>query len=256
MATITPASPAGPHTAYRTKGPSFDRLPGAAVALAASGLIWVCGAEFVQSQNRIPANRFFETHQERFQSATDGGKSLEKALQHYRQLPMSARGAQEWRRLGGLLLMAEKRGPRTNDSPFPPTEDELRAALVASLAREPAHPLTWAYLADAELTFGGDKVKALQDLEQSYQVAPLEPDFFIYRLWLALECSRQWTPTFLRHLRHDIESLFPEQGQNRNRQRFVQLARSSSELRALTGTLLKDDPAAFARYQKALQQQR
>lgn len=256
MATITPASPAGPHTAYRTKGPSFDRLPGAAVALAASGLIWVCGAEFVQSQNRIPANRFFETHQARFQSTADGGKSLKKALDDYRRLPVSARDAQDWRRLGGLLLMARKRvhqGPA--DSP-PPTADELRAALLASLEREPAHPLTWAYLADAELTSGGDRTKTMQYLEQSYRIAPLEPDFFFYRLRLALECRQQWHAAFLARLQREMASLFPEQGESRNRKRFIQLARSSSELRALTGTLLKNDPAAFARYQRALQQQR
>lgn len=208
-----------------------------------------------QSLGRIPANRYFKTHEEQFQSNTDNGATLRTARQHYRNISRSSLGPEDWRKIAALLLMFEKPTASAKGNNSSPTEHEIRTALVSSLEREPAHPLTWAYLADTDLRFGNNAKKALQKLEQSYRVAPLEPDFFFYRLGIALNCKQQWDIAILGHLRREIGSLFTEQGNSRNRDRFIELALSNVELRLLTRTLLRSNLKAFEHYQNALQEQ-
>ena len=222
------------------------------VLVAAIVLIWVCAMGLVQSQRRIPAGSYFDTHQAQFEPTANDSPSLDKALGYYRQMQRDARGAEEWRRLAALLLMTKSRHPEPDENRLSPTEQEVRTALVASLAREPSHPLTWAYLADSELRFAGDMHKAAQELEQSYRVAPLEPDFFFYRLGIALRCKPQWNLAIVRYLRREMESLFPAQGENRNAMLFIQRAKSDAELRVFANTLLRQNQRAFGQYQMAL----
>ncbi len=253
MATIT-LTDASQSARRALDWPHRDRLLGTVIILAAVGTLWASCTGFIDTTSRIPANRYFETHEDQWKSPEEQDSILERAIEHYQQIPPSARGAQEDRRLAGLLLMAAKESaPKPGDGRRLTGDEELPSTAKVSLKAEPAHPLAWAYLADAELLSRADKEKALEYLEQSYRVGPLDPDFFFYRLGLAFKCQSQWDVEIIRRLSADIASLFSEEGRNKNRKRFIQLSKSTPKLRAITETLLKGNPAVLQRYLTALQ---
>ena len=223
------------------------------LGLAAAALLAGAGRDLVRELHRIPANGYYETHEDRLPDASDAGRHLGKAIELYRHLPAWVRGAEEQRRLGGLLLMDLQRRQETgaDAAPLDPP-DGIDDALAASLAQAPAHPLTWAYLADAGLTRGGDPASACRTLKQSYRVAPVEPDFFFYRLGLALDCQDAWDAAFLGLIRPDIASVFPEAGANPNTGRFIETIKSNPRLATFVGGILKSDEAVFQRYEKAV----
>lgn len=253
MATIT-LTDANQSARRALSSPHRDRLLGTVIILAAVGTLWVSCTGFIETTNRIPANRYFETHEDQWRSSAEHDPILERAIKHYQKISPSARGAQEDRRLASLLLMAAKKSaPKSGDGGWQTGDEELPSIVQASLKTEPAHPLAWAYLADAELLSRDDKEKALEYLEQSYRVGPLDPDFFFYRLALAFKCRSQWDVEIIKRLRVDITSLFPDEGRNKNRKRFIQVSKHSPELRAVTETLLKGKPEVLQRYLTALQ---
>ena len=200
----------------------------------------------------IPPNQFYDTYDERLQSDANQGLSLEKAVSLYDGLPPSALGPNELRRMAALGLMNRKRNPRIDASHAPLSTERIKALLFASLEKEPVHPLSWAYLADAALTQERDPQRGYEYLLQSYRVAPVEPDFVRYRMGLALACQDMWDVDFFEMLRRDVRSLFSNTGWNRNTSAFVRSIKASPRLTAFVGTLLMADGNARERYEAAL----
>ncbi|NKN34552.1 hypothetical protein [Marichromatium bheemlicum] len=203
----------------------------------------------LDSLQRIPADRYFEIHSARLDQP-DAAAIRAAAITRYQQIPDTVLGAEEARRLGALLIMAAKRDLPTQQ-PATETGAEAIAALSTSLRQQPANPLTWAYLAEAELRFNHDRAAALRALEQSYRVGPFAAELLVYRLGLALQCRREWTPNLVGHLREEIAALFPEPRRwRRYRRQFIHLAHTAPNLDAITRVLLRPHPTALAQYQK------
>lgn len=226
------------------------------VGLAALGLLGWSGIGLIKELNRIPANRFFETREGRFQSAADGGRSLARAAVLYEEVPTWTQGPRERRRLGVIRLIETKRQRAAEDrAETGPASETMAGILASSLEMEPAHPLTWAYLSELELAGRSDSVKAFHYLKQSYRVAPIEPSFFFYRLGLALRCNQHWDVAFFRMLRREMMSIFAEPGWHPNRKGLVQLVRKQPRLRPFITRMLGKDETLLLRFEQALNKQ-
>ncbi len=226
-----------------------DTLQGSLLSLVAVALLASAGFGLTRELTRIPANRYFVLHDTQLEAGEE--RYLHKAAELYARMPDWTRGAVEQRRLGFLRLMEHK----NQGSALPLTADEqtqIVRILTASLRQEPVHPLTWAYLAEADIMRRGDLSQALRYLKQSYRVAPIEPDFFFYRLDLALQCRAVWDAAFLDMIRAEIKSLFPESGTNPNARPFIRAIKSDPRLMAFVTRILKQDEGVFQRFEAKL----
>ena len=216
-------------------------------------LLWDAGGALVRELARVPPNRFFELHEAEFRSPADAGRTLAKATALYDGMAQSARGPLELRRLAWLRLIARERQADAGPGQGAVGPDDLADLLRASLRREPVHPLSWAYEAAA---VSADPAAACRFLGQSYRVAPVEPDFFLYRFALALQCHASWDVSLFRAVTREIRALFPESGSNPATRAFVRAVESDPRLVSFVTRVLAADQGALQRFQDALRKKR
>ncbi|MFD2113002.1 hypothetical protein [Thiorhodococcus fuscus] len=237
----------------RRQWTAADTLAGLGVALIAAILLRSAGGALFADLQRIPPNRFFVAQEERLQSPDDAGRSLMKGIELYRRATKEMLGPQEQRQLGLLLLLEGKRTTEDRD----PADRETAAnaaiaALTTSLHRAPVQPRTWTYLADVALTYRASPKDALRALKESYRMAAVDPNLVLYRFELATRLRGYWDTELLRLIRPDIIALFPEQGWSPKRNAFIKRIKANPELKPLVAAILRPDPGALERLQKAI----
>jgi hypothetical protein len=228
-----------------------DSLLGLGLGLAALGLAWTAAQGLTRELLRIPPNRFIELHETRLDSPEDAGRSRDKALELYERLPSWALGSVELRRLGKLWLLKaldERAAGGDADAAIAAGE----AALDASLRLAPIQPPAWAYRADLARLRTAGAALACRVLKGSYAVAPVEPDFAVYRLGVALECVEHWDIELLGMIRRDVRALFAPGAHGAERRALVEVTREDRRLTAFVERLLRDDAEGLALYRRGL----
>ncbi|WPL11518.1 hypothetical protein [Thiorhodovibrio litoralis] len=244
-------SPAHPLPGTSRSAPWASRHHiGAAFIIALALVLLILSAQQLLSQlSRIPANSYYKQHQAQFLSADDGTGYLRNATDRLERIPPARRGDLEWRRLAATLLML----PLPDDNPEARSQrlDATTQAAVASLSRNPVHPLGWVYLTNLRLPPDGDCASGMPVLKQSYRVAPVEPDYVTYRLDLAVRCPMQWDSAFLDALRTDVLTLLRHPHYGRQTA-LGAWAAQRPRVQAFISRLLREHPQESERFDRII----
>lgn len=234
-------------TKHWKPGDSVRAILVAAIALA---LLLLAGNQLLSQLSRIPANSHFKQQQARFSDDEQAQAALCDSTERYARIPPQRRGEQEWRRLASteLLLRQYTHDPQTREQ----QHAAIQSALTASLARAPVQPLAWAYLANLRLPPAGDCAQAMAALQQSYRVAPIEPNLLTYRLELATHCPRHWNTTLLKRLRTDVQSVYLGPPKHGIPQAIITWVSNQHRRATLIRQLLRDQPQALAQFEQQL----